>query len=77
MSKKHFEMIAAKFAATQPYCPRGADADALTMGELAKRQGQHQQWQNDVVCIADFCAAVNSAFNRTRFYAACGVEDAR
>ena len=77
MSRKHFFALAEKFRLSKPLVPIGADADALTTQEYRARCAKLVQWQNDVVIVADVCAEMNFRFNRTRFYAACGVDSAR
>lgn len=74
MSKKHFEALAKKFAEAQPFVPQGEDVKALTSQELRDRVRKHEQWHNDVVIVADVCASFAPAFNRTRFYIACGID---
>lgn len=64
MSKKHFQAL----------------ADALRASKvlpIAGWENVHTQWKIDVIAVADVCAAQNSRFDRSRFYSACGMEDAR
>lgn len=66
MSKKHFNRLAAKLAASKPnettpeamICP-----DALP--------AMLKQWTKDVENVADVCDEFNENFNYPRFVAAC------
>lgn len=58
MTKKHYEMIAAAFAATKPE------------GRTAYHE---EQWKYDVVALADVLERDNPRFDCARFYAACGM----
>ena len=60
MTKKHFEALAAALKAEKP----GLHWDP----------NKHVQWDNDVAAIASVCADFNGAFDRARFYKACGVQ---
>jgi hypothetical protein len=62
MSKKHFETIAAALANSKPF-----------FGSPSNRR--YEQWQRDVLAMADVCSEFNNNFNRSRFLSACGYEE--
>ncbi len=61
MTKKHFEALAAALSERRPV-PLAHDRD---------------QWEVDVLGVADVCAQFNPHFDRARFLKACGVEEGK
>lgn len=64
MTKKDYERIAKALAAAKPH-PYGQPGDFHD-----GRQGQHEQV---VTILAEELALDNPRFDRSRFYAACGI----
>lgn len=63
MSKKHFIKLAEALKQTRP--------------ERIGLENKWHQWCLMVRAVADVCASTNERFDRGRFLAACGMEDAR
>lgn len=61
MSRKHFQALADALKNLKPEADATPEAGA--------------QWVASVRAIADVCASQNGLFDRSRFYAACGLDD--
>ena len=59
MTRKHFEAIAHALKVERP--------DSIAKAERIT-------WERIVRTMADVCASTNGAFDRGRFYAACGYD---
>ncbi len=63
MTKKHFIALADAIRATKPE-HTGEYDDGTTIGEMNARVNQ---WDKDVVMLADFCKQQNDRFDRERW----------
>lgn len=64
MTRNELELLARALRSSKPSEPIiGFDRPAV------------EQWERDVEVIANVCQAVNARFDRSKFYAACGLEE--
>jgi hypothetical protein len=75
MSRKHYQAAAESLRFARPFAfdtyQHGTDeANGVVVAAC-------DQWTADVRAIADVFAADNGRFDRSRFYAACGLEAVR
>lgn len=72
MTRKHYQQLAAAFAASKPDKQTLHRVYGLSINEINARL---DQWRNDVISIANSLEEDNARFNPQRFYQACGLEE--